>query len=149
MEEIRPKKYRVLVVDDSKPILDLLADAFANTDYEVKTVNDPVIAYQMIEDGHYNLVVSDIEMPEINGIELLRKIKKHNGLIQVIIMTSYTTLNNTLNTFMSGAADMVFKPFDPVEIVAAVDGAASKLDRINILMTKAMRVKRSTDVGKC
>ena len=74
----------------------------------------------MVEDEHFNIVVSDIEMPEMNGLDLLRKIKDHNGMIQVIIMTSFIKVNNTLNAFRYGASDLIFKPFDPLEIVDAV-----------------------------
>lgn len=139
----KDKPYKVLIVDDSKAILASLLSAFAKTPYEVKSFTNPVKAYQMVEDENFNIVVSDIEMPEMNGLDLLRKIKNHNGMIQVIIMTSYIKVNNTLNAFRYGASDLVFKPFEPQEIVDAVHAAAAKLDRVNTLLAQAMIKKES------
>jgi len=109
------RKYKLLIVDDSSSILKTLARAFAGTPYEVKT--------------------SDIMMPELDGLSLLRKIKNYNGTIQVIMITGYITINNTLNAFRYGANDIFFKPFkDMGEILAAVDAAARKLNRINEIL---------------
>ena len=137
------KSYKVLVVDDSRSIQSALLQAFAGTSYEVKSVSNPLEAYQMVEDEHFQIVVSDIEMPEMNGLDLLRKIKNHNGMTAVIIMTSYTTVNNIINAFRYGAADLIFKPFDPQEVVAAADAAAVKLDRVHELIAEAMEKKKS------
>ena len=146
VDKSQPEKsdpYKVLIVDDSKSILNALTNDFAKTNYEVKTFTNPVKAYQAIEDEHFHIVVSDIEMPQMSGLDLLRKIKNHNGMIQVIIMTSFITVNNTLNTFRYGASDMIFKPFNPPEVLEAVDEAAAKLDRVNLLLAKAMKMKGS------
>lgn len=133
------RKYKVLIVDDSASVLKALARAFAETPYEITTCNDPVKSYEMIEDEHFDIVISDIMMPEMDGLTLLRKIKNYNGTIQVIMITGYITINNTLNAFRYGANDIFFKPFkDTQDLIDAVDAAARKLTRINeILKTLA------------
>ena len=133
------RKYKVLIVDDSTSILKALARDFADTPYEVTTCSDPVKAYGMIEDEHFDIVISDIIMPELDGLSLLRKIKNYNGTIQVIMITGYITINNTLNAFRYGANDIFFKPFKDIQdLIDAVDAAARKLNRINeILKTLA------------
>ena len=73
------RKYRVLVVDDSKSILDALAKAFAGSPYEVVVCDDPVGAYERIEDENFDIVISDIMIPRLDGLSLLRKIKNFNG----------------------------------------------------------------------
>lgn len=138
------KSYKVLIVDDSKSVLQSLKRTFAKTPYEVTTIDNPVLAYQMIEDVHYDIVISDIMMPEMDGLTLLKKIKNFNGMIQVLIITGFTTINNTLNAFRYGAADIFFKPFEnPKEIVAAVDTLAAKLDRINSILRKLTKEQRN------
>ena len=129
------RKYKVLIVDDSTSILKALARAFAETPYDVTTCNDPVKSYEMIEDEHFDIVISDIMMPELDGLSLLRKIKNYNGTIQVIMITGYITINNTLNAFRYGANDIFFKPFKNMrDLIDAVDAAARKLNRINEIL---------------
>ena len=138
---MKEKTYRILVVDDQDVILKIIAAAFKNTSYEISAVNNPVEAYQMVEDEHFDIVITDIQMPEMNGLDLLRKIKKHNGMIPVIIITGYTTINNVLNAFRYGAFDLFFKPVKPAEIVCAVNEAAAKIERVNTLLADAAAMK--------
>ena len=130
------RNYKLLIVDDSKSILHALDRVFADTPYDVTTINNPVKAYEKIENEHFDIVISDIMMPELDGLSLLRKIKDFNGTIQVIMITGYLTINNTINAFRYGANDIYFKPFDDMgELVEAVDAAAKKLDRISEILT--------------
>ena len=137
------KKYRVLIIDDSKSVLKALEDAFSTSDFQINSTSNPLTAYEMIENEHFDIVVSDIMMPEMDGLTLLRKIKSFNGMIQVIMITGYITINNTLNAFRYGANDIFFKPFDDVaDIVRAAEAAAAKLDRINAILKRLTREKR-------
>ena len=143
----KPEGYKVLIVDDSRAILKALEDAFVNTSYRTTTTTDPVAACRMVEKAHFDIIISDIEMPGMNGLELLRKIKAYNGMIQVIVITGYITINNTLDAFRYGAFDLFFKPFDTAEVLSSVDMVASKLDRIKRLLaeTAARKVKDNDD----
>lgn len=136
------RRYKLLIVDDSKAILAGLSRAFRKTPYEVVTVDNPMEAYDLIQDRHFDIVISDIEMPEMNGLELLRKIKNYNGMIQVIIFTGYITINNTLNAFRYGAFDLFFKPVADDVLVAAVDQAAARLNRINNLIEEVANARQ-------
>ncbi len=129
------RKYKLLIVDDSTSILKAMNRFFSDSPYEVTICNNPVKAYEMIENEHYDIVISDIMMPELDGLSLLRKIKNFNGTIQVIMITGYITINNTLNAFRYGANDIFFKPFkDMDDIRSSVDAAARKLTRINEIL---------------
>jgi len=131
------RKYKVLLVDDDEDILSTLELAFMGSAYQVTTVNHPVRAYQMIENEHFDMVFTDIQMPQMNGLELLRKIKNFNGMIQVVMMTAHISIHNTLDAFRYGAADIFFKPFDDItEILQAADAIAAKLDRVNTILRR-------------
>ncbi|MDH3392432.1 MAG: response regulator [Desulfobulbaceae bacterium] len=129
------KIHRILIVDDDKDILSMLELAFLNTSYEVTTIDHPLQAYKMIENEHFDMVISDIQMPQMDGLTLLRKIKNFNGMIQVIMMTAHITINNTLDAFRYGAVDIFFKPFEDInEIILAADNVATKLNRVNSIL---------------
>jgi len=132
--------YKILVVDDSKSILHKIGQAFADTSYAVTTVDDSLQAYQMIENEQFHIVISDIVMPKMDGLTLLRKIKNFNGMIQVLMVTGDITINNTLNAFRYGAVDIFFKPIENMaELIKAVDAIAAKLDRINAILHRAAK----------
>lgn len=134
---MQTRQYKLLIVDDSRSILHKLGKLFADTAYETTTVDDPLKAYKMIEDEQFHIVISDIVMPKMDGLTLLRKIKNYNGMIQVLMITGDITINNTLNAFRYGASDIFFKPIEDLrELVAAVDAIAAKLDRINAILGK-------------
>lgn len=138
-----PKKYRLLLVDDSQSVLTALEYAFRSTDFQVTATQNPLAAYEMIENQHFDIVISDIMMPEMDGLTLLRKIKNFNALIQVIMISGFITINNTLNAFRYGANDIFFKPFDDIiDIVRAAEAAVSKLDRINEILKRLTTEKR-------
>ncbi|HIJ91213.1 MAG: response regulator [Desulfobulbaceae bacterium] len=128
-------EYKILLVDDDQQILSMLELAFSGSPYEIRSITDPVKAYKLIEDEHFDIVITDIQMPQMDGLSLLKKIKSFNGMIQVIVMTGHITINNTLDAFRYGAVDIFFKPFDNVqELVTATDAIAARLDRVNIIL---------------
>ncbi len=137
------KTYKILIVDDEKEILDALEASFLITPYEVFTTNDPLIALDMIKKDHFNAVISDISMPQMNGLELLKKIKQYNAFIQVIMITGYITVSNALDAFRYGAADCFFKPFEnPDKIIESVNECARKMERINKFINKIVAFEK-------
>ena len=131
------RKYKILIVDDDKDILSMLEMAFLPTVYDVTIIDHPLQAYKLIENEHFDMVISDIQMPQMDGLTLLRKIKNFNGMIQVVMMTAHITISNTLDAFRYGASDIFFKPFDDInEIVLAADNVATKLNRVNNILRK-------------
>ncbi len=138
------KNYKLLIIDDSKAVLSYLETVFEKTPYEVKTATNPLLAFDLIQKESFNIVISDIEMPEMNGLELLKKIKSYNGMIQVVIISGFLTINNTLNAFRYGAENLFFKPLNVKGLVQAVDACAAKLDRVNTLLGE-LKEKGITD----
>lgn len=145
MEKTLPiKQYKILVVDDSRSIIRRLSSILTMKGYEVRSTTNPVEAYEILENEHFDIVISDIEMPEMNGLDLLRKIKNHNGMVQIIIVTSFITINNVLNTFRYGAINMIFKPFKSKELIDAVQEAVNKIERVALLLDQCMRMKEKS-----
>lgn len=138
------KLLRVLIVDDEQDILNAMEAAFMTTDFDIHTTNSPVTALKMINETHFQVVITDIAMPEMNGLELLRKIKEYNAFIQVIIITGYITVGNALNAFRYGATDCFFKPLDdPDQIIEAVRNCIKKVERINDFLSEVVSSGRA------
>jgi len=109
------KKYKLLIVDDESTIIELLGDYFDQLGFSVETTDNPLNALKIVENGGIKIVLTDIKMPKMNGIELLEKIKEVNGLVQVIIMTGYGSLENTVKCLEQGANDYILKPFKDMD----------------------------------
>lgn len=130
-------EYKILLVDDDPEVLSMLELAFSATPYQIRSSTDPVKAYHLIENEHFDIVITDIQMPQLDGLSLLKKIKNFNGMIQVIVITAHMTISNTLNAFRYGAVDIFFKPFDDIqELITATDAIALRLNRVNSILNR-------------
>lgn len=134
---------KLLIVDDEKDITSALKRYFTFEGYEVDTANDPYTALRMIHQDNFLVVISDIAMPGMTGVELLGRIKQYNGMIQVIMITGYVTLDNVLSCLRLGADDCFLKPIsDIARLQAAVDEAVGKLEKWKTLMLDISRGRR-------
>ena len=109
---------RVLVVEDDSVSAEILANSLLRFGYEVTTADNGRDAFELIRTGRFRLVVSDWEMPEMNGIELCRQIRRRqwSGYIYVILVTSYDGVENVVEGLNAGADDFLTKPFQPAEL---------------------------------
>ncbi len=129
--------YNILIIDDENEILDALESAFLMTDYEVHLSDNPLTALGMIKKKHFHVIICDIAMPQMSGLELLKKIKEYNAFIQVVMITGHITIQNALNAFRYGATDCFFKPFEnPDDIINSVSECIQKIERINAFLKK-------------
>jgi DNA-binding NtrC family response regulator len=125
----------ILIVDDEKPITDTLERYFTLEGYDVRTANNPYVALRTIHRENILVVISDIAMPGMTGVELLQRIKQYNGMVQVIMITGYVTLDNILSCLRLGADDCFIKPITDLEALRrAVDEATAKLRKWHDLM---------------
>lgn len=108
---------KILVVDDEKIIRESLAFVLRNENYDVDEAENGLDAYQLILNNFYDLVISDIEMPGMKGIDLLEKIKALNIQTSVIIITAFGSLNTAISALRNGAADYILKPVEFDEII--------------------------------
>jgi DNA-binding NtrC family response regulator len=121
---------KLLIVDDEKEILNMLRRNMEMEGYDVTTTTSPFKAVELMKQELFNLVLTDIKMPEMTGVELLREIKRINPLVNVIMMTGYSTMSNVVDCLGSGAMDYFVKPFADLNvIIQAVDQARDRIKR--------------------
>ena len=111
---------RILIIDDEEEILIALAQLLRLEGYNVQTVSSPITALEMIRETKYHIILSDIVMPEMNGLELLTQIKAYDPLAQVIMMTGYSTMEITMLSLEKGASDYILKPFKDFKDVSKI-----------------------------
>lgn len=122
------KRARILVVDDEEEIRKTLSRHFQFEGYDVETAADGVEALEVLSKKRLEVVISDIMMPRMNGIDLLREIQKQYPMIHVIIITGYVTMENLLAALRHGADTCIFKPIeDMIELEEAVARAVEHL----------------------
>ena len=111
------KKYSILVIDDEIEILNMLSRFLnRNPNFSVQTFSNPVSALSSINNNtKYDLVLLDIMMPQMNGLDVLEKLKEINSDQKVIMMTAYSTLDKVLKSHKIGATNYIMKPFSSLD----------------------------------
>jgi DNA-binding NtrC family response regulator len=117
---------RVLVVDDDREICDFMETFLAKDGVEVKTVSDPESAADEVKVGGYHLVVLDLMMPKLDGVEVLSRIRKVDSDVAVVIFTGYPSLDTAVQSMKLDAVDYLQKPFDPEEFREVVNRVMRK-----------------------
>lgn len=124
------EEYKILIIDDEDEILLSLKKNLILEGYNVETCNDSEEALEMIKNNKFHIVITDIVMPNMNGIDLLKAAKAYDALTQVIMMTGYSTMEITIQSLEFGANDYILKPFKSIEyIIEIIDYSIQKLER--------------------
>lgn len=115
--EAKPRvKKRILVVDDEKNIRLTVQHSLIAADYEVETASNGLEGLQKFRAGHFDLILMDLRMPQINGIEMLREIREQDQKAAAIVITAYLTIETLLEAFSLGVSDYIRKPFSPNDV---------------------------------
>jgi DNA-binding NtrC family response regulator len=117
---------RVLVVDDDREICEFMETFLSKDGVEVKTVSDPETASEEVKVGGYHLVVLDLMMPKLDGVEVLSRIRKVDSDVAVVIFTGYPSLDTAVQSMKLDAVDYLKKPFDPEEFREVVNRVMRK-----------------------
>lgn len=115
---------RILVVDDDLGMRMVVSGVLSDEGHEITEAHNAEEAIKIFREKPFPLVISDIVMGEMNGIDLLREIKHHTPETQVIIMTSNASLDTAVEALRCGAYDYLFKPFDDLDLITAVANRA-------------------------
>ena len=123
-------KARLLIADDEIEICEMLSRHFRYLGFHVDTASDGIEALEKLAKARTEVVISDIVMPQMDGVELLRTIRQQYPMIHTIMITGYVTLENALACMRHGADTCVFKPLeDLTELEEAVEFAVGRLKR--------------------
>ena len=143
---------RILIVDDEAIMRDSLIDWLMEEGYEPIAVEDGQKAIEQVRSKPWNVVLCDLKMPGMDGIETMKRIKELNKDLPVIIITAYATVNTAVESMKQGAYDYIVKPFDPEEVSHLIRKIISHQELIqeNILLRQELkRVYQFRDiVGK-
>ena len=111
------KKSKILIVDDDPAMKSSLVDWFEYIgDYQISSADCGEEALKKIGQERFDVVITNLKMPDINGLELLRQAKSLNADTEVIIMTAYGTADTEMDAKKHGAYDYILKPFSPEEV---------------------------------
>jgi len=132
---------KLLVVDDEPDMLRLLSMIIKEkTPYEVATTNNPLEVLELVKKGEFDLVIADLKMPGLDGIELLESLKRFDEDIPVIIITAYGTVEAAVETINKGAFDFITKPFRKEQILFTIEKALKwlRLQRENKMLKEKL-----------
>ncbi|MBX7191352.1 MAG: response regulator [Sandaracinaceae bacterium] len=139
-----PELPKVLVVDDEKVIREILADFLSMEGFSVRTAEDGAAALAELSKHSYDLVLSDLKMPNMGGLELLEAIGKHSSNVVVVIMTGFGTVETAIDAMKRGAYDYILKPFKVEEVVHTIRRALEKQK----LATENLRLREALSLYK-
>ena len=125
-------KSRILVVDDEDIVLKSCVRALADPEYEVDTAMDGAAALERIDTGAYDVVVLDIMMPGVNGLEVLQRAKEAHPEVEIVMVTGLSQIDTAVRSIKLGAFDYLAKPFDPDELKLTVDRAIEQKGSITV-----------------
>jgi DNA-binding NtrC family response regulator len=119
-------KLRVLVVDDEEELVQTLSERLTVRDYDVSTSLSGEDAVEKLKHYNFDVVILDVAMPGMDGIETLRKIKRTKPLTEVIMLTGHATVESAIEGMRLGAFDFLMKPCKTEELVAKINIAHAK-----------------------
>ena len=119
-------KGRILIVDDDAFFRVLCSDILTGGGFFVKAASTGAEALDIIETNAFDIVVTDLVMPDMNGIEVLERVKQHNALIDVIVVTGHGSIESAITALKSGAFDYIMKPLNEDELLHTVASCLEK-----------------------
>ncbi|PKL51435.1 MAG: two-component system response regulator [Nitrospira bacterium HGW-Nitrospira-1] len=124
--------FRILVVDDDRYILEFVTELLKDNGYEVYPLIDASGAIDIIREKDMDIILSDIKMPGISGIELLERVYGMNPDLPVILMTAYAELPLVIDAIKNRAFDFIAKPFKPEQLINAMEKAVRHVRRVRL-----------------
>ena len=116
----------VLVADDDRSIRTVLTQALGRSGYQVRSTGNAATLWRWVEDGEGDLVITDVVMPDENGLDLIPRIKRIRPDLRVVVMSAQSTLMTAVKATQRGAFEYLPKPFDLQELLAVVGRALAQ-----------------------
>jgi DNA-binding NtrC family response regulator len=115
---------QILIVDDEVDMLALLAMIITEkTNHRATTTNNPLEVPKLIKEGTFDLLIADLKMPGMGGIELIDEVRKTDKSIPILIITAYGSIESAEEAIHKGAYDYITKPFRKEQILIAINRA--------------------------
>jgi DNA-binding NtrC family response regulator len=124
------KKISILIVDDEESVRDSLYNWFIEDGYRVECAENAKKALIMLESDQFDIILADIKMPGMDGLEMLRRIKAFRKESIVIVMTAFATVDTAVKALKDGAFDYVTKPFDPDDLTHLIRNATKQISLV-------------------
>lgn len=132
---------RILLIDNEEGLCRMMEQILLDSGYLARACTSPVKAVAEFQPGAWDLVITDIKMPGMSGLEVLQKIKEKEKDIPVIMITAYATVDMSIQALRKGAYDMLTKPFEPEELVFRVKNALQQ----SILLEENRELRRELE----
>ena len=145
--QIGGRPVKILVVDDEEIVLSFVRDALEDIGYQIELANDGMSALRRIEKEYFDFILTDIRMPECDGLELARRARELIPSVGIIFMTGYANLNTAKDAIKEGAYDYIMKPFELNEIRLAVKNAVGKRQK-DTEKTLSSELNRLSDLNQ-
>jgi len=139
----------ILIVDDEESVRDSLYNWFIDDGYQVDCAENAKQALSMLESKNFNIILADIKMPGMDGLEMHRRIKSLNKESIVIIMTAFASVTTAVQALKDGAYDYITKPFDPDDLSHLIRNAASQITlkaENEVLRNKVVSLENVEDI---
>ena len=122
-----PENMRILIVDDSPDTLEILQRQLCSAGYAAKVAPGVAEAIGILEFHPVDLVITDMKMPRLSGLDLVRYIRENAADTEIMIMTAYPCIDSAIQSVKDGAEDYLTKPFTEAELFAAIERVREKL----------------------
>ena len=137
---------RILIIDDEKAICNTLKEILVYEKYEVEIANDGAEGVKKAESGNFDLVLSDIKMPKMDGIEVLLKLQELNPDLPVVMISGHGTIDTAVDALKKGAYDYISKPPDLNRLLVTVRNALDKSTLITETKTLKKKIFKTRDM---
>jgi DNA-binding NtrC family response regulator len=127
------KKLQIMIIDDEPIVGKRLKQALTKFGIDVEVFEDSEIAVNRLKDKNFDIVVTDIRMDKVDGIQILERVLERSAHTKVIIITGYATIEVAQEALAKGAFDFIAKPFKPNDLRAVINKAALSLGLSNIM----------------
>jgi len=117
---------KILVVDDEQSMCDFMEIMLTREGYKVDKADCGMAAIKLSESNSYDLIIADLMMPEMSGLELLKEVKKENETLDFIVMTAFASVDTAIEAMKQGALDYITKPFKVDEIKLVIEKSLSR-----------------------
>jgi DNA-binding NtrC family response regulator len=119
--------FKILIVDDSRELREILEEYLGNEGDTVEGANNGKEALEKYRNHYYDLIITDLNMPELAGMELIKAIRQENEITEFVIITGYASIDSAVEAIKNGAFDYIVKPFRMEELKVVVKNVREKV----------------------